>query len=460
VKLARAFGLSKGEVVAFIGAGGKTSALVGLGYELMEQGWRVLATTTTRVGEDQLDLMPFAMRYDARPSAMSQALSDHRFVFLYDFIRQNKVFSGEGDWIRRLLDGVDSDVLLVEADGARGRLFKALKPHEPMIPPETTLVVQMAALSVLDKPLNEDYVYNPQAMQEKYGFFAETPIKAPWVAQILRDEELGLRGVPPQARIVTFLNQASLGQHSRQRARTIARLALKASRIDAVAIGSVRAADPVYEVQRPLGAVVLAAGLSSRMGQHKIMLPWQDGRTIIEHIVEQLVRARLEEIVVVLGHQADAVKRLLKPYGVTCIVNKSYKNGEMLVSMQAGLKALGSRTAAALLVLGDQPRIEPRTIYKVLRAYAEGQGDIVMPSYQMQRGHPYVLDRRYWQEILALQVGQSPREVMNAHSAEIAYVEVSNDSILRDIDTAEDYRQERTRAGLDPDLPASRPDQP
>jgi len=452
VKLARAFGLSKGDVVAFIGAGGKTSALVGLGYELMEQGWRVLATTTTRIGADQLDLMPFAMRYDASPSVVSQALNDHRFVFLYDSIRQNKVFGGEGNWIQRLLDAVDSDVLLVEADGARGRPFKALKPHEPMIPPEATLVVQMAALSVLDKPLNEEYVYNPEAMHEKYGFFPESPIKAPWVAQILRDEELGWRGVPSQARMITFLNQAPSGQHSRQRARTIARLALKASRIDAVAIGSVRAADPIYEVQKPLGVVVLAAGLSSRMGQHKILLPWQDGKTIIEHIVEQLVRARLEEIVVVVGHQADAVKRLLKPYGVTCVLNKAYKNGEMLVSMQTGLRAMSPRAAAALIVLGDQPRIEPRTIYKVLKAYAEGKGDIVMPSYEMRRGHPYLLDRRYWQDILALKVGQSPREVMNAHSAAIAYVEVNNDSILRDIDTPQDYREERTRAGLDADL--------
>lgn len=175
--------------------------------------------------------------------------------------------------------------------------------------------------------------------------------------------------------------------------------------------------------------------------------------------MEQLVRARLEEIVVVLGHQADAVKRLLKPYGVTCVVNKAYKNGEMLVSMQTGLRTLSPRMAAALVVLGDQPRMEPRTIYKVLKAYAEGQGDIVMPSYQMRRGHPYLLDRRYWQDIWALKAGQSPREVMNANSAAIAYVEVTNDSILRDVDTPQDYRDERARAGLDPDPPVLLQDQ-
>lgn len=456
MKLARAFEVSKGDVVSFIGAGGKTSALVGLGYELLEAGWRVLATTTTRIGEDQLDLMPHAMRYDASARALSQALNDHRFVFLYDSIRQNKVYGGDGEWIRHLLDNVDSDCLLIEADGARGKLFKALMPHEPVIPPETTLVVQVASLGVLDKPLNETYVYNPQAMHDKYGFYLDAPIKAPWLAQILRDEELGWRGVPEGARLVTFLNGAPTGGHSRQRARTVARLTLKGGRASTVAIGSVRAANPIYEIQRPVGAIVLAGGLSSRMGgQHKALLAWNEGKTIIEHIVDMLIKAKLEEIVVVTGHRAEDIKRTLKPYGdaVRCVHNKDYKTGEMLSSLQAGLRGLSAHISASLVCLGDQPRMEPRTIYKVLKAYAEGHGDIVAPSYQMRRGHPILIHRRYWQELLNLPSSAAPRDVINAHPEAIAYVDVQNDSILRDVDTPEDYRQERLRAGLDPQTP-------
>jgi molybdenum cofactor cytidylyltransferase len=121
----------------------------------------------------------------------------------------------------------------------------------------------------------------------------------------------------------------------------------------------------------------------------------------------------------------------------------------MLSSLKLGLKAMPSNVSAVLVVLGDQPRIQPKTITQVLMAYAEGTGQIIAPSYQMRRGHPILIDRRFWQEIMALPDGGAPREVLNAHPDKIAYVEVDNDSILADVDTPDDYQRERDKAGLD-----------
>ena len=81
-------------------------------------------------------------------------------------------------------------------------------------------------------------------------------------------------------------------------------------------------------------------------------------------------------------------------------------------------------------------------------AYAEGKGEIVAPSYQMRRGHPILIDRRYWAEILALPDGGAPRDVINRYPDRAAFVNVDSDSVLRDVDTPEDYRDERGRAGL------------
>ena len=234
------------------------------------------------------------------------------------------------DWTRQLLDSVDSDILLVEADGARGLPLKAPYEHEPVIPPETSLVIPIASLSVLGQPLDDEHIYNPQAMIDRYGFTEGSRVKSPWVAQVLRDEALGLQGVPEDARVIAFLNQTPEQGYYRGRARMIARLALQSKRLYGVAIGSVRGASPVYEVQRSVGAIVLAAGLSSRMGQPKVLLPWSDGKTIIEHIVEQLIRVRIPQINVVVGHYGDEVKRLVKPLGVKVVQNRSYKTGEML----------------------------------------------------------------------------------------------------------------------------------
>jgi molybdenum cofactor cytidylyltransferase len=83
----------------------------------------------------------------------------------------------------------------------------------------------------------------------------------------------------------------------------------------------------------------------------------------------------------------------------------------------------------------------------VLAAYAEGQRDIVLPVYRGQRGHPVLIGQRFWPELLALQRG-APRDVIRRYPDQVAEVCVNTDSILRDIDTPEQYRRERFLAGL------------
>ncbi len=444
----QAFRITRGDVVAFIGAGGKTSTLVGSGYELAEAGWRVLATTTTRIGRDQLDLMPFALPVDASPDEINSALESYGFVFLYAFIRGEKVHGPPPEKVTELLDTVTSDVLLIEADGARGLPLKAPYDHEPVIPDETSLVVPIASLSVLGQPLDGEHVYNPDAINARYGFGEGNRVRSPWVAQVLRDETLGLRGIPPKARVIAFLNQTPAEGYMRGRARYIAQLMLRSPRLNGVAIGAARSEDPIHEVQRPIAAIVLAGGMSTRMGKSKVLLPWAEGRTIIEHIVQQLILARVDHICVVTGNRAEDVKRRLKPYDVQVVYNKLFKTGEMLSSLQTGIKALPAHIAAAMVVLGDQPRIQPRTVGLVRGAYARGEGRIVAPSYEMRRGHPILIDRAYWNELLDLPHNGAPRDVINAHADEIAYVVVENDSVLRDVDTPQQYQQERRKAGL------------
>lgn len=450
MKLHQALDITRGDVVAFVGAGGKTATLVGLGYELMGMGWRVLATTTTYIDESQLVLMPYAMRYNDNPESISQALNDHKFVFLYERIEGGRVYSPRLDWTPLLLDSIDSDVLLIEADKANGVALKAPYPDEPTIPRETTLVVPIVSLSALDKPLDDQHVYNPQAMTERYGFYPNAPIFAPWIGQVLRDEAFGLKGIPEKARVTVFLNQTSEKGYVRQRARMVARSALRSPKITSVAIGAVRSAEPVYEVQRCVGAVVLAGGMSTRMGKPKLLLPWVDNVPIIVHVVEQLMRSRLDHITVVTGAYSDEIKRLLRPLGVPTVLNRSYKTGEMLSSLKRGMETLPENTSGMMVVLGDQPSLEPKVLYKVLKAYSEHDRQIVMPSFQMRRGHPFIIGRPYWREIMALKGNQTLREVIQRYTSDILHVDVGTDSILRDVDTPSDYQAERRRAGLDP----------
>lgn len=448
MKLHQAFGVTRGDVVAFIGAGGKTSTLINMGHELAELGWRVLATTTTAIKDEQLRLMPAAVHSGAKPTKISDTLSQYGFVFVYDRIVGDDVYGASVETIKQFLDNVDSDVLLIEADGADGMPLKAPYENEPIIPQDVTLVVPIASLSAINQPLDEEHIYNPQAMIEKYGYYPGSNVRSPWIAEVLRDEELGLRGIPDKARVVAFINQTPDAGYLLRRARLIAKLALKSPRLHGVALGSVRASDPIHELQRSVGAIVLAAGQSSRMGQPKVLLPWTDNNTIIEQIVHQLIKTRIDPINVVTGYYAADVKRTLKPLGVKLVHNRAHKTGEMLSSLKAGLRAMPDNVAAAFIVLGDQPRIQPRVITELLKAYAEGQGDIIAPSYKMRRGHPILVGRKYWSDFLALRNIDSPRMVFNDYADDIVYVDVNTDSVLRDVDTPTDYEEERFRAGL------------
>jgi molybdenum cofactor cytidylyltransferase len=448
LKLHQAFNIVRGDVVVFIGAGGKTSTLVGLGYELAEMGWRVLATTTTSIEAEQLNLLPRALSPESGSHIISQALTEDKFVFLYDRIKGEAVYGADPSLISRLIDQVDSDVILIEADSSQGKPLKAPYDDEPVIPPETSLIIQVSSLSAIGKPLDADHVYNVDAIIERYGFPHGGKIRAPWVAQVIRDKMIGLKNVPTDARTVAFLNQTSLKGHARVRARLIAKIALKAGHLHSVVIGSARLHNPVIEIQRPIGAVVLAAGLSSRMGQSKMLLDWSEDKTIIEYIIAQLIASRLEHITVVTGHHGKEIKALLKSQEVDLVHNRSYKSGEMLSSLKVGINALPDHIMATLVVLGDQPQIKPKVLYQLLQAYAEGTSQIIVPIFNKQSGYPIIVGRRYWKDIQNIPRDGSLADFIKRHADQIHYVAVDDDCILRDVDTPQDYSAERWRAGF------------
>ncbi|MBI5302227.1 MAG: nucleotidyltransferase family protein [Chloroflexi bacterium] len=194
--------------------------------------------------------------------------------------------------------------------------------------------------------------------------------------------------------------------------------------------------------QSRVAAIVLAAGLGTRMGgQPKPLLPFGD-RTIIEHILSILDDCDLAESVIVTGHYHQAIEECLSGMPITLAFNPDYANGEMLNSLQVGLQAVSEMPDAALILLGDQPALEPAVVQAVVAAYEDGLGSIVMPSFQMRRGHPLLIERKHWDAILGLRAGQTLRDFMRAVNAEIYHVEVNTSSILRDMDTPDEYQRE------------------
>ncbi|MCL4246922.1 MAG: putative selenium-dependent hydroxylase accessory protein YqeC [Anaerolineae bacterium] len=451
MRLREALDVNTGDVVAFVGAGGKTTALARLARECAADGLRVLATTTTRIAADELALFDRVESISAEgivtPCERGQAL------FVYDRIEGEKATGSTPDRLAGLIAALRPNVTLIEADGARRLPLKLPKAHEPVIPAETTLVVNLASLNAIGQPLDEAHVYNAQGLAAATGSAIGAHVTVDLLAAALREGVAHTRArltLPAQRemRLAVYLNAVPPTGVARVYADRAARKLLAGRAVERVLIGSAQAHDPVDAVRRRTLAIVLAAGMSQRMGQPKVLLPW-GGQTVLQRILSQLIGS-VDDIIVITGAQREAVEAIAEHVGAAGVNNPDYAAGEMLSSLQVGLRALIERDAqAALVVLGDQPMMRAANVRKIVRAYAQGKGGIIAPSHAMRRGHPILVDRRYWQEILDLPPASAPRDVINRHAADSAYVE-TDDSVLRDIDTPAAYQEELRRAGLNP----------
>lgn len=189
-----------------------------------------------------------------------------------------------------------------------------------------------------------------------------------------------------------------------------------------------------------ISAIVLAAGLSTRMGTLKQLLPYGE-RTVIEQVVSVLQSCSIDEIIVVLGHRGSEIRATLAPYAVRTTVNSRYHE-EMLTSIQQGWCEVSSGAEAVMHVLGDQPHLPASIVEQLIAAQRVQPNGIIIPSFNNRRGHPILIPAHYRAEIAALGATATMRDFMNAHIAEIAHLAVASDSILRDMDTPADYQRE------------------
>ncbi len=184
-------------------------------------------------------------------------------------------------------------------------------------------------------------------------------------------------------------------------------------------------------------AIVLAAGESKRMGEPKLLMPWGKS-AVLQTVISTLQSAGVRDILVVTGGARQQVESLVGKT-VQTIFNENYANGEMLNSIQIGLKEKMREASAALICLGDQPQIQERSVREIIETWNQHRGRIIVPSYEKQRGHPWLIARELWDEIMAMRAPKSMRDFLNKHKNEIFYVEADTPSVLQDLDTPEDY---------------------
>ncbi len=190
-----------------------------------------------------------------------------------------------------------------------------------------------------------------------------------------------------------------------------------------------------------IAAIVLAAGSSTRMGRQKLTLPMPDGRALVRLAVEQVLAAGLDETVVVVGADADAVSAALIGLPIRTVVNPRYAEGQS-TSLRTGLDALPPETEAVVIALGDQPLPDPGVIRRLATAFQETGRPIAVPVYRDGRGNPVLFGAALFDELRRVTGDQGGRGVITNDPDRVAEVRVDA-PLPADVDTPEDYEATR-----------------
>ncbi|MEZ5924975.1 MAG: molybdopterin-binding/glycosyltransferase family 2 protein [Hyphomicrobiaceae bacterium] len=203
---------------------------------------------------------------------------------------------------------------------------------------------------------------------------------------------------------------------------------------------SPREGGPAVERRRPakVAAIVLAAGRSTRMGEGRNKLTTElDGKAIVRRTVEAALASKARPIVVVTGHQREAVEAALAGLDVSLAHNPDFAEG-LSTSLRTGLSALPVDVDAVAVLLGDMPLLPPALIDRLIAAFEPKEGRaIVVPVRNGRRGNPVIWGRGYFAALMSLRGDVGAKHVLAENAEAVAEVEAQTDAIFIDIDTPE-----------------------
>lgn len=214
-----------------------------------------------------------------------------------------------------------------------------------------------------------------------------------------------------------------------------------------------------------VAAVVLAAGVSARLGCPKQLLPW-GGEVLIAHVLRQVLDARVGPVAVVLGHRYEQMGRVLSPLvrsagsRLRVVRNPAYLEGGQSSSVRAGMAAVPESASGVVFVLCDMPLVRAQHVDALVATYEElrphrGERIIVVSACSGRRGHPVLFGRSFFGELRVLEGDEGGRRLLRDYAE--AVVEVpAGEEVLVDVDTWRDYRDlldRASRAGTAPRTP-------
>lgn len=430
MKISHALGIEGRESIAFVGAGGKTSAMFSLAGELTGP---VLLSTSTHLGAWQADIADRHQIIHSKADLSIINSSFEGFLLLTGPPDENKRLHGLNGKILEVLGHICREKhipLLIEADGARQRPIKAPADYEPVIPPWVNLVVVMAGLSGLGQPLSDSVVHRPELFSAITNLSPGDRIDVDDLVTVLRSERGGLKGIPTGTTRHLFLNQADDGHL----ASLGARIAHAVHDVYAsTLIGSLQQGGdrgPIAAVHARTAGIILAAGSSERLGEPKQLMDWQ-GIPFVRQVAQNALEAGLSPVYVILGANQQSISASLKGLPVKIIHNPDWETGQAS-SMQAGLAALSDETDSAMFLLSDQPQTGSHLIRQLLERYAQNRSPITAPMVNGQRGNPVLFSQVTFKSLKEISGDQGGRKIFTRF--EVDWLPWVDERALHDVD--------------------------
>jgi len=189
-----------------------------------------------------------------------------------------------------------------------------------------------------------------------------------------------------------------------------------------------------------IAAIILASGMSKRLGRNKLLLPLGNKR-VIEHVIDNVKSSRIKDIYLVYGkdHQEE-LKKIAKDKCINSIHNEKYYLGQS-TSVKKGIQAIGDNYRGAMFLLGDQPFISHKTINILFDKFISYQRGIIVPTYKGKRGNPVVFSKDFFSEINNIEGDKGGRDIIKSYPNKIKYVPINDNNENIDIDSKEDYHR-------------------
>ena len=426
-------GFGKGqEMIAFVGAGGKSTALFQLARELSSP---VIVSATTHLGIWQIPLADTHLILK-RPEDLISLLRNGVTLVTGDFEgdRTKGLGYDEISWLHEFCNDIFLP-LLIEADGSKQKPLKAPGEHEPPIPEFVESVVQVVGLTGLGKPLEKEFVHRPEIFARLSGMHPGETVTAEALRRVLIHPEGGLKNIPSNARRAIILNQADTPDMQAQARRLVEGLL---PTYHSVIIASLKEGI-IQAVHEPVGGIVLAAGEAQRFGQPKQLLEWR-GEPFVRVVAKTALEAGLSPVIVVTGASHAQVESAIKDLPVLIAYNQAWHSGQAS-SIKAGLGSLGKweRMGGGIFLLADQPQLTPTILHALVEKHSATLAPILAPMVFDQRANPVLFDQITFPDLMSLEGDVGGRAIFSKYKVD--YLPWHDDAMLLDVDTPEHYQR-------------------